>query len=502
MSKELDVTYRKPGDSHWNGSWLMSGIRALSILAMLMLFPALYAADLDFKPGILSKEIKRLSGKNNVILIPILLNQRIDTTANVSSGEFFEVDSVFPLKYAYVGRVNTCRAGGCRAPGTFTGDEAFEFFDYFILFDSQGIVRSVRVFNYEATHGQEITVHKWLNQFVGYDGRSALIPGKHVNAISGATISVYSIIDDIQNQTGRLQSFLRQSGWTVMGGKAQGTSWSLRFNNTGEIQSLENKIDSIFKYVDNTFSLYNPESLLSRINRNERDVLLNELFNEIYWESFHISEITGGAFDITCGSRYYTQFSPSDRSSLFTYKDLKIENNMICKPDTAVKLDFNAIAQGKTVDMVADLLLQLGIWDFIFELGGELRCHGRNSEGKAWQIGVDKPLESADHSALQAVDIESFNTAVATSGNYRNFVFQKDQKKGHIIDPFTGKSATTDLLSVTILSDRCSKADALATACVVMGFEKCKAFLATQKEIRAYLTVQPQTGEQYRISLP
>lgn len=121
---------------------------------------------------------------------------------NEINGKYFHIRSGEKLNYTvYIGRVNSCRTGGCSSPQAEHKNNEYEFFDYFILFDPNGKAVSVRVFNYEATHGQEITIKGWLKQFYGYDGTKNLRVGKEVDSISGATISVYGIVNDIRLKT-------------------------------------------------------------------------------------------------------------------------------------------------------------------------------------------------------------------------------------------------------------------------------------------------------------
>ncbi len=124
------------------------------------------------------------------------------------SGKFFKVpEKNSQIRYIYVGRVNSCRAGGCSVSGPARGDRFdSEYFDYFILFNKNGQVEEVKVFNYEATHGYEITSRGWLRQFEGYKGEKELQVSKNIDAISGATISVHAITDDIIVKTKVLQS--------------------------------------------------------------------------------------------------------------------------------------------------------------------------------------------------------------------------------------------------------------------------------------------------------
>ncbi len=123
------------------------------------------------------------------------------------SGQFFVISEPECAGYAYVGRVNSCRAGGC-SNDQGMADGFAEFFDYFILYDGTGKIMQVRVFNYQASHGHGITSRGWLRQFIGYEGDEKLEPGKNVDAVSGATISVRAIAEDIESKTVMLKNNL------------------------------------------------------------------------------------------------------------------------------------------------------------------------------------------------------------------------------------------------------------------------------------------------------
>ena len=126
-------------------------------------------------------------------------------------GRFFTVNAANEanLKYIYVGRVNSCRAGGCAIPDDGSTDINAEYFDYFILFDESISVLQVKVFNYQATHGHEISARGWLSQFIGHCSGDKLEVDKNVDAISGATVSVYAITSDIESKTNVLEVLAR-----------------------------------------------------------------------------------------------------------------------------------------------------------------------------------------------------------------------------------------------------------------------------------------------------
>jgi Na+-translocating ferredoxin:NAD+ oxidoreductase RnfG subunit len=165
--------------------------------------------DIDLAPKQLSREILKLSGCEKPVSSELKSTALFAT--DTSESRFYEYSNAYPVEYSYVGRVHTCRAEGCTAPGESGPKENSEFFDYFILFDSTARILSVQVFNYEATHGQEITVKSWLKQFVGYNADKELIAGKNIDAISGATISVHNICGDITDKTIALKNCIAKS---------------------------------------------------------------------------------------------------------------------------------------------------------------------------------------------------------------------------------------------------------------------------------------------------
>ncbi len=167
-------------------------------------------SEIDFRPKLLVKELA--SSNKNVVPVLSEINLPLKLAEQILAGAFFRYTTDAPgnpVGSVYIGRVNSCRSGGCSARANETAaGMTHEYFDYYIHFTEKGIVRRVRVYNYQATHGEGITAPGWLNQFSGYDGERGLTPGKSVDAISGATISVYGISLDVQDKTRLLQQFL------------------------------------------------------------------------------------------------------------------------------------------------------------------------------------------------------------------------------------------------------------------------------------------------------
>jgi len=165
----------------------------------------------DFDDKTLLKELQKVSGIEKPDWQEISVPETL-LASNPIQGKFMvlsTVDSNELKKYIYVGRVNSCRQGGCSNPAQTLTIETPEYFDYLIVFDSNVSVQQVKVYNYQATHGQEVANKGWLKQFQGYDGNRSLTIGKNIDAISGATVSVYSITDDIQEKTKLLKKIIQ-----------------------------------------------------------------------------------------------------------------------------------------------------------------------------------------------------------------------------------------------------------------------------------------------------
>jgi thiamine biosynthesis lipoprotein len=289
-------------------------------------------------------------------------------------------------------------------------------------------------------------------------------------------------------------------------GYSQGTTYSIRYMSKNAMD-YQNQIDSVLLEVDLSMSTYIPESLISKINRNESNKI-DSLFFRVLTEALLIAEETQGAFDPTLAPivNYwgfgFEEIEQKDslkfRELMLTvgYESLIISDSILIKTNSSTQIDFNAIAQGFTVDLVGEHLTKLGITNYMIEIGGELKCNGLNADGELWRIGIDKPSESIQKDRFQAI-IEVDNKSVASSGNYRKFKVDEETglKYAHTINPITGRPVQTNLLGVTIITESCMKADAIATACMVMGLEKSKSYLENHPEIDALFIYSDPKGK-------
>jgi len=187
-------------------------LKTISTISFLLVINTcmLCQASVDYFPKSLLSELKKENG-DDVALKE--LNVLPEIARTIHFGKFYEVQasSNFSLtKYVYVGRVNTCRAGGCTLSHNNKPEGESEFFDYYIFFDTAASVQRVKIYNYQASHGQEVTSTNWLKQFKNYDGKEELVAGKNIDAISGATISVDATTFDIELKTNTLRKIIEQ----------------------------------------------------------------------------------------------------------------------------------------------------------------------------------------------------------------------------------------------------------------------------------------------------
>lgn len=286
-------------------------------------------------------------------------------------------------------------------------------------------------------------------------------------------------------------------------GKTMGTTYNIAYIEEGyAIQKTS--IDSLLYAIsEKSTSTYSKESTISKFNERQRLKTDDAHFQTVLDLSKALYKKTNSAFDPTVmplvnaygfGPEEAQVLEQSQVDSILDFigleKIIKAEVGgenevIIAKADPRVQLDFSAIAKGYAVDRVADFMKSHNINNFLVEIGGEVLASGKKSDGSSWNLGVDRPKENAARRVKAIVSIE--NQGVATSGNYRNFKIMDGQKVVHTINPSTGKPEISNLLSATILAPDCATADALATACMVMGLEKAKKMISADSEIEAYL---------------
>lgn len=282
----------------------------------------------------------------------------------------------------------------------------------------------------------------------------------------------------------------RKSRSTKISGPTMGTSFSVKITDIPQEvseQSLDSDIKHILSRINDRMSTYDEESEVSRFNKLQTldwfQVSQETIF--VVKEALRVSELTQGAFDVTVGPLVNLWgFGPPMRSTTLPSDDLikQAQANIgyhlihtrevppaIRKERPPVQIDLSAIAKGYAVDQIAEFLESRSIGNYLVEIGGEIRAKGNNAEGIAWKVAIEKPIpeQRAVHRVLN-LD----NHAIATSGDYRNYLEKDGTHFSHTINPMTGKPITHNLASVTVLSKSSMRADALATALMVLGPEQ------------------------------
>jgi len=289
-------------------------------------------------------------------------------------------------------------------------------------------------------------------------------------------------------------------------GFTQGTTYSIRYVDSQQ-RDFSKQIDSILIHFSKIFSTYDSTSTVSMVNAN-RSVKLDSMFIACFNASIKISKETDGAFDITVSplvtawgfgqniKRNLTQTQIDSLLQIVGYKKVSIINNSVVKKDSRTTLNFNAIAQGYSVDIISEFLMRQNIQNFVVEIGGEVYARGKKPNGENWFVGIEKPTDNRTDAMneLQYV-IKVQNKAVSTSGSYRKFYVENGVKYSHTINPQTGYPSKNNVVSVTIISNDCATADGYATACMVMGLAKSQKFLQSHSELDACIMYYDESGK-------
>lgn len=298
----------------------------------------------------------------------------------------------------------------------------------------------------------------------------------------------------------------------VVNGRAQGSTYAVKYFAKAAVVS-QAEFDSIFQVIDESMSTYLPTSMISRINKGDSTVVVDNHFKKVLEASKVIFKESDSLFDPTVGILMdFYGFGPKKRTMHLTQKQLDsvlnyvglqkvtlTKTNTIAKQHPEIYLDFNSIAQGYSVDVVIDFLKSKGIQNAIVEVGGELAAIGTNkAKEKDWIVGIDDPLQDPNGERQLIAKIKLKNLGMATSGNYRKVKIDSvtGEKYVHTMNPKTGKPKKGKLLSATILSSSSMQADGLATAFMVMDVEKSIAFLKSHPAIYAYFIYMDENNEE------
>lgn len=291
-------------------------------------------------------------------------------------------------------------------------------------------------------------------------------------------------------------------------GNTMGTTYSIlwpQLEPQAQAKSISEEVSKTLEQINSQMSTYDPSSELSVFNSMESPAQLNisEGLHEVLTMSLALHLYTQGYFDISVGPVVNLWgFGPDKKpinkpsveetlraKSQIGLAAISVGEGQVSKSEQRY-LDLSAIAKGYAVDKVADILESNGIENYLVEIGGEMRVKGRKSPDLPWRVAVEKPDEN-QRNVQKIFTMKS--GAMATSGDYRNYFEIEGVHYSHTIDPFTAQPVKHSLASVTIIKETCAHADALATAMLVMGAEKAKAFIEAH-QIKAFLIERTEQG--------
>lgn len=299
---------------------------------------------------------------------------------------------------------------------------------------------------------------------------------------------------------------------SVLSGPIMGTDYRVTVVHAGkqDLTTLEHEIVAAMQSVNQSMSNYLADSELSIFNASQAGVTqsISKDFRMVMEEAIQIGELTDGAFDVTLGKaidlwgfgpdgQITEQPSDKDLAALQAssgFQKLMLEGNQLSKSHDALSINLSAIAKGYAVDKVAKALQKQGVRRFLINIGGELRASGKSLENTLWRVGIEKPHILGGIQQIAVLD----NQAIATSGDYRNYHIIDGQQFSHTIDPKTLKPVFHKLALVSIISDKTSTADALATALMAMGETRAVEF-AEREQLAAYLLIREGGEGQFRI---
>ena len=308
-------------------------------------------------------------------------------------------------------------------------------------------------------------------------------------------------------------SCVKQPQKMVLQGFAQGSYYAITYYDE-QGRNFQQGIDSIFHAVDLSVNLWVDSSVICKVNRNE-EVELDQIFIDNFNIAQQAAELSNGYFDPTIsplvaawgfgakngilkGDDSQLSAFSSQLDSLKTlvdYRKVRIEDGKLLKDNPAMQLDFNAVAQGYTSDMIAAYLSSKGVKHFLVDTGGEIMAKGGKPDGKPWVVGIEKPAENMDDERVVQTRVPLRDKGLVTSGSTRKYVERDGKRYSHCIDPTTGWPVEHQVLSVTVLAENAVWADALASICMVMGMEKSLELLKTIEGVEAYYIFVNDKGE-------
>ena len=293
-----------------------------------------------------------------------------------------------------------------------------------------------------------------------------------------------------------LAACVKQPHKTILQGEAQGSYYAVTYYDDLN-RNFQQEIDSIFHAIDVSVNLWVDTSVISKVNRNE-EVVLDSIFVDNFRIAQEAAALSGGYFDPTISPivaawgfsyKHGDSITPQLIDSLrllVDYRKIRIEDGKVVKENPDMKLDFNAIAQGYTSDLIAAFLDSRGLKNYLVDTGGEIMTKGAKPNGQPWIVGIEKPAESWDSEQVVQTRVALHDKGLVTSGSTRKYVERNGKRYSHCIDPNTGYPVEHQLLSVTVLAENSVWADAFASICMVMGVEKSLPLIESMDGVEAY----------------
>ena len=291
----------------------------------------------------------------------------------------------------------------------------------------------------------------------------------------------------------------------VLQGLVQGSYYAITYFDE-QNRNFQPEIDSIFHAIDLSVNLWVENSVISKVNRNET-VELDSIFIDNFRIAQEAAELSDGYFDPTVspivaawgfsyksGDSLTPQLIDSLRQ-LVDYRKVRLEDGKVVKDNPAMTLDFNAIAQGYTSDLIAAFLDSKDIENYLIDTGGEIMARGGKPNGKPWIVGIEKPAENKDSEQVVQTRIALHDKGLVTSGSTRKYVERNGKRYSHCIDPKTGRPVEHNVLSVTVLAQNATWADALASICMAMGMERSLPLIQDMEGVEAYYIFMNDDGE-------
>ena len=304
----------------------------------------------------------------------------------------------------------------------------------------------------------------------------------------------------------------RESRYYTIDGTAQGTTFHIVFqpavSSDSSFAAVRDSVNAILDRIDFSVSGYNKESVLTAFNE-EGNPRVDKIFLDNFLASRKMTEESGGMFDASAaplfdlwgfGFKTGTEVTQAMIDSVlqfvgmehFKVDSLKAKDGqdsiLILRDDPRCKLNFNAIAQGYTSDLIAAKFSEMGMENYLVELGGEVYAKGVNPKGKFWNVGIDRPVDgnNSPGADIQAV-VQISGKGLVTSGDYRKFYIKDGKKISHSINPKTGYPVEHNLLSATVVAENATIADGYATYLMVLGFDKAREVVESNENIEALL---------------